>query len=649
MRVSYLARAIVACAFTMAAAPTGALAGTTTVLGKADPNSTATFNVFLPLTNQDKLDSLLNDQTDPQSAGYHQWLTPQQFKAQFGPSSSSIAQATAILKAAGLTIVSEKTQNLTVQGSVANVQKFLSTQLQMVKTESGNTKLAAAGRQMVIPSGLAALGAVIPEFMPHLSAQVHSHTIARNVAVPNTRLTSDDSFFYPNDMREAYQFPSFTAQAIPAHEHKAVAVNGAGATIGIVISSVISPTDLASDFNSTIDLGGGVSEIQNFSGNTRVPVPTVTVHEVEGGSGPFSPATNGAVDEASLDTQMSLGTAPGAQEILYDMPDLTLESITAAYVQVDLENQVDVVSSSFGVCELDFTAAANGGTDSTGILKALHQLFQQGNAQGITFLASSGDQGAVPCTSTAFDNNPTNGTNFVLGVSYPASDPAVTAVGGTNLQTAAKPGVDDAAYVSENANFNPRVPMAVPLSATETVTVGNNTWGSGGGFSVVFAKPAYQNLVKTGSNKARSVPDLALMMGGCPDDADLAVQDCMALPHSDAIVWIGGQPDLLIGTSAASPQFAGVLAHAVQLGGRLGNVNTLIYSLSALQTAVGGEKAPSVLQFFHRGISGNNNGFLVKPGDAYSEVLGNSTLVVKNFLGLQFAPSSGAPNTPSNP
>jgi len=52
------------------------------------------------------------------------------------------------------------------------------------------------------------------------------------------------------------------------------------------------------------------------------------------------------------------------------------------------------VSSSFGECEQDFLPAANGGTDFTGILKTFHALFQQGNAQGITFLASSGDNGA---------------------------------------------------------------------------------------------------------------------------------------------------------------------------------------------------------------------------------------------------------------
>ena len=93
-----------------------------------------------------------------------------------------------------------------------------------------------------------------------------------------------------------------------------------------------------------------------------------------------------------------------------------------------------------------------------------------------------------------------------------------------------------------------------------------------------------------------------------------------------------------------------MLALAIQLnGGRLGNVNPLIYSLSLAQTLAGGAKAPKALQFFHRDISGNNNLFTVRPGQAYSEVLGNSTLNVKNFLGLQSAAPAGTPNTLSNP
>jgi subtilase family serine protease len=309
-----------------------------------------------------------------------------------------------------------------------------------------------------------------------------------------------------------------------------------------------------------------------------------------------------------------------------------------------------VVSSSFGECELDFTPAYNGGVDFTSILKTFHALFQQGNAQGITFLASSGDQGGVPCVSKSFANNPRNGTKFVRGVENPASDPNVTGVGGTNLQTSATPGEDDAAYLSENADFDPRVDAEFQLSDGSTVTVGNNTWGTGGGYSSVFAKPLYQYLVDTGSKKHRAVPDVSLMMGGCPGDADFAAQDCTVLPRSATIVWIGGVPSLLIGTSSSSPEMAGVLALAVQLsGGRLGNVNPLIYALSATQSLFGGVHAPKQLQFFHRNISGDNNAFKVKPGQAYSEVLGNSTLNVKTFLGLHAAAAAGTPNTPSNP
>jgi subtilase family serine protease len=115
-------------------------------------------------------------------------------------------------------------------------------------------------------------------------------------------------------------------------------------------------------------------------------------------------------------------------------------------------------------------------------------------------------------------------------------------------------------------------------------------------------------------------------------------------------MWFAGSPTLVIGTSSSSPEMAGVLALAVELnGGRLGNVNPLIYALSAVQTLAGGTKAPKALQYFHRNISGNNNGYSVKPGQAFSEVLGNSTLDVKNFLQLQLAAPAGTPNTPSNP
>ena len=638
-------------------------------LGAAEQNTIAHFHVYLPLTNTAALDQLLQSQTDSNSPNYHQWLTPAQFKQQFGPSPATVAKTKALLQVAGFTVVGEKTQNLDVEGPVSAVEKLFNTQIERVQMKSGNVKLAAAGDHLNIPQSLAAMGAVIPEFTVHLAAHVHSQVLrplaaAHPLAAPSSlaapaaapasppvpRLADADSFFYATDMNEAYQLPSFQTEVTPLFSRQRQQIAGVGAHIGIVISSVILPADLGNAFNSTISAGSD-TDVQAYSAHSNLPVPTVTIRPVDGGSGAFNAGTADA-DEASLDTQMSLGTAPGAKETLYNLPELTDDAIADGYTAVDEDNIVDVVSSSFGECEQDFLPAANGGTDMTGILKTFHALFQQGNAQGITFLASSGDNGAPACTTAAFDNNPVNGTNLVLGVENPADDPNVTAVGGTNLQTVGKPGVDDATYLSENANFDPRVPEEVAINAagTEFVTVGNNTWGSGGGFSVIFDKPLYQFLVDTGSNVHRSVPDVALMMGGCPGDADLAVQNCLDLPRSAAIVWIGGVPNLLIGTSSSSPQMAGVLALAVELNhGRLGNVNPLIYTLSALQTITGGERAPQEFQFFHRDISGNNNGFTVVPGQAYSEVLGNSTLDVKNFLRLQAAAAAGTPNTASNP
>ena len=627
-------------------------------MGAADENTLAHFNVYLPLTHTDTLEKLLQSQTDTTSANYHQWLTPAQFKQQFGPSRSDVAKAKALLESAGFTIVAERTQNLVVEGPVSAVERMFNTQIERVRTKSGNIKLAATEGHLNMPQALSAMGAVIPEFTPHLAAHVHSRvltTLATPALLPGgsgtpaDRLANDFSFFYANDLNEAYQLPSFTAEVTPLFSHKKLQAAGVGAHIGIVISSKIDPADLAASFNSTVHVGP-VADVQDYSAVSNLPVPTVTFREVGTGSGAFS-LENGGAAEASLDTQMSLGTAPGAQETLYDMPDLSNDSVAEAYALVDEDNAVDVVSSSFGQCELDFTAAYNNGVDFTSIPKTFHALFQQGNAQGITFLASSGDNGAPDCLSQAFADAPgvIPGTNFVLGVENPASDPNITAVGGTNLQTAATPTVNDVTRVSENANFDPRLP-AVFSALGQTATVGNNTWGSGGGFSQIFSKPLYQFLVHTGSNEHRSVPDVSLMMGGCPGDADLAAQNCLALPRSAVIVWIGGGPALLIGTSASSPEMAGVLALAVELNrGRLGNVNPLIYALSAVQSIFGGANAPKALQYFHRDIPGDNNGFTVVPGQAYSEVLGNSTLDVKNFLQLQGTPAAGAPGTPSNP
>ena len=660
-------RSLAACASILCALPATGFSQSTNghthmrpqVLGAADPNASTHFSVYLPLTNKAALEQLVADQTNASSPSYHQWLTPAQFKARFGPSPAAVAKVKARLQAEGFTITAEHTQNLDVEAPVWAVERLFSTRLQQVRTAKGNIALATLNHHMSLPAELASVGAVIPQFNPHLAAHVHSEHL--NTAADNStlvdggpsidlRLSPAYSYFFPVDMNEAYTFPAFTYTAVPksqAGSGTPKQVVGLGSTIGIVISSTVLQSDINREFNSTVS-AGSASDVNAYSANTSLPVPVAVVEPVNGGSGAFNPSSGDAY-EASLDTQMSLGTAPGAQEIVYDIPDLSQSSIIAGYTQVNEENKVDVVSSSFGECELDYTAAANGGEDFTFYLQIFHNLFLQGNSQGITFLASSGDNGAPACTSYAFDNFGTSGTNYVLGVENPADDTAVTAVGGTNLKVSPIPTANDSTYASENANYDPRTPAQFTLGNGSTVTVGNNTWGSGGGYSVVFGKPSYQGVVDTGSSTQRAVPDVSLMMGGCPGDADLTAQNCTALPRSAAIVFVSGSPKLLIGTSSSSPQMAGVVALAVELNGsRLGNINPMLYNLAALQTSASGKSA-NLSQFYHRNISGNNNGYIAVPGQAYNPVIGLGTLFVKNFLQLQSAPAAGTPSTPSNP
>src|SRR5580692_4932954 len=256
-------------------------------LGAADQNTIAHFHVYLPLSNTAALDQLLQSQTDSNSPNYHRWLTPAQFKQQFGPSPATVAKTKALLQAAGFTVVGEKTQNLDVEGPVSAVEKLFNTQIERVQMKSGNVKLAAAGDHLNMPQSLAAMGAVIPEFTVHLAAHVHSQVLrplaaAHPLAAPSSlaasaaapasppvpRLADADSFFYATDMNEAYQLPSFQTEVTPLFSRQRQQIAGVGAHIGIVISSVILPADLGNAFNSTISAGSD-TDVQAYSAHSN--------------------------------------------------------------------------------------------------------------------------------------------------------------------------------------------------------------------------------------------------------------------------------------------------------------------------------------------------------------------------------------------
>jgi len=624
------------------------------------------FQIYFPLTNMAALDQFLKDAGNAASPKYHHWLTPAQFKAAYGPDPKAVAQVKAALAAAGMTVTAEHTQSLEARGTAGAVQSTFGIHLNTVRSAAtGLEREVAVEGHTTLSSAFTSVGARVVGFQQHINARVQSRRVDEASLPAARRVIGPDEGYFGDDMKAAYSFPSFQtySKGTGLTNYEQIL----GTNIGILMSSIAQNSDLALAFNSTS--GSGASLItQAYSANSNLPVPSFQIREVSGGSGPFG---NSAADEASLDTQMTLTTAPGATEQLYDIPDLSDASIMAGYTAIVEDNTVDVVSSSFGGCEFPEVAPNpfNGWISEGWVLTLEHQIYLQGNAQGITFVASSGDEGSLPCPTdlSATGYYASGGTSPAApGVEEPAADPAVTGVGGTNLATTTPASALEDTYIEENSYGDPLIsPFDIYGFGQGGMTGGY--WGSGGGVSQFFAKPAYQNLVDTRNATMRTVPDIAMQMGGCPGGITANPAFCETQERSFTEVFIGGSRAGLIGTSSSSPQFAGVVAHMIQLAGggsganppaagqpnapmgRMGNINTMLYGLAATQIAAGGPQAPANLQYFNRRIQGFSGYWGNDTIMAYSYVLGVGTPNVTNLLGLQGAVPAGNPGTITNP
>ncbi len=366
-----------------------------------------------------------------------------------------------------------------------------------------------------------------------------------------------------------------------------------------------------------------------YFGHEKLPVPSISEVPINGGA-PFDPG--GTSVETELDIQQTGGMAPNAHVVLFNVPTLSDSDIASALVTIDELNATDVVNMSFSGPEIFYTAGDNGGQDFSGILRAEDELFAQGNAQGITFVGSSGDLGARPAPPEAcFAKGATSKCgSFRVSAEFPASSPHVTSVGGTNLVTKHTAGSLDSTYVREAA-FGDKLAQDIFYGTPAT----NGFWGSGGGNSFFFKKPAFQNFFNTGSTN-RTVPDVSLQMGGCPNGA---VTPCGA-DRSYTLAYFAGSLIGLVGTSISAPDFSGLTALRIQREGRrLGNVNYTLYAMAAAE-AQGG---PVV---FHRNIQGYNGHYFA--GGVYNRVLGVGTVYGYRYLQAN-VPVAGVPQTPSNP
>ena len=373
----------------------------------------------------------------------------------------------------------------------------------------------------------------------------------------------------PTTVKTGYNFPSNQT--------------GAGKTI-MIVEAFGSPTVVADANRFFQDTGLPPMNAPSNSGACASPCLTIYT---PGGKPTFNPGQAGDVswaEETSLDVQWAHAAAPGANIALIVAANDQGQTIQSAQQYAVQSVHGDVLSLSFGVQELSI----NGGANNTQLQQA-ESVYQQAAAQHITVVASAGDLGALGGFGTP-------------NAQYPASDPRVLAVGGTNLRL-----FHNARYRSESV-WNDANDCVSPCSL-------GADGATGGSPSTLFAAPAWQLPALRAYNAISGTP-LALPLMRA--NADVSYN---ASPNTGVEIYIGfgsRVPSLgkngyyaVGGTSQGSPQWAGIIATADALRGTdLGCINAALYGIPAATKAT----------VLHDVTSGNNQfpasgaGYAAAPG-----------------------------------
>jgi uncharacterized protein (TIGR03437 family) len=266
--------------------------------------------------------------------------------------------------------------------------------------------------------------------------------------------------------------------------------------------------------------------------------------------------------EADLDIQWAGAVARGAT-IVYVYSYNVMDAVQYAIDQ----NLAPVLSMSYGLCEAQTSRAS---------ALAYRSWAQQANAQGMTWVASSGDAGGADCATSSSSGG-------MLSVDLPASVPEVTAVGGTALNEGTGNYWNTSNSASKASAFS-----YIPEIVWNDGNSGGVPSAGGGGASVVFAKPTWQSGSGVPNDGVRDVPDISMTASA---------------NHDGYLMYSGGTQSVVGGTSVSAPVVAGIaalinqrlIATGAQQASGLGNMNPSLYALA--------QKTPGA---FHDITSGDN-------------------------------------------
>ena len=475
--------------------------------------------LVLHLRDQAGLSRLLAAQQDPSSPDYRRWLTPDEFGARYGATDADISALRAHLEANGLEVedVPGGRTALIFSGRAADVERAFETELREVWVDGAVriTNVLPAR----LPSGLAQRTAGL--------LSLNSFPRRRPLAGRAPATTSGGSHsLAPADFWTLYGIDALTAAGI----------NGAGRKIAVVAQTNVT-----------------LADTRYFRSYFGLPAndPTVIVNGAD-------PGVTADEIEADLDVQWAGAIAPAAQILLVVTKgnEPVTYGVDLSGLYIVSHNLADVMTLSYGACEGSFA-------DSDTVFYT--NIWAQAAAQGITALVSSGDSGVDGCA----DANATSGSS--ASVNGLGSSPYATCVGGTQFLDTANP---SAYWSSTNDPVTKKsVKGPIPEAAwNETGSYGTLS-ASGGGLSVLFARPPWQNVAGIPAGAGRAVPDVS-------------VAAAAHTPYSIVMGGSGGAAGLtrVYGTSASAPAFAGIAALLSQReGSRLGNLNPLLYALGAAQ------------------------------------------------------------------
>ncbi len=257
--------------------------------------------------------------------------------------------------------------------------------------------------------------------------------------------------------------------------------------------------------------------------------------------------------ETSLDVEWAHAIAPLAKIKLVVAPTAHGETINNAVAYAVAHYPGSVISQSFGIPEAAFR-----GNNSQ--FRQAHANYAAAVQRGITVLASSGDSGA------------TNGAYPMANAGYPASDPYVTSVGGTE-------GLPLGNLAALSGDCTPPATAACAPTAYGAEQVWNEAWiqlAGGGAVSAFFPQPSYQSGF---AFSGRAVPDVAY--NAAVDGGVLIAYSALG-PSAAGFYIIGG-------TSAGAPQWAAIFAlantaRAAMAKAPIGFANPALYSI-AMSTA----------------------------------------------------------------